>query len=993
MTDPTSKVFISYSRKDKVFVKKLNKHLDDAGVGAWVDWEGIPLTADWMAEISRAIEGSDAFLFVISPNSLASKICNDELELALQYNKKLVPIMYKEPPKGTGVHARVGATNWIYLRKEDDFKATLPRLVDAIHTDLEWVQQHTRLLQRAQEWDRKKRSNSFLLRGEDLDEGERWLTESTVKPNRTVLPLQAEYVSTSRLISVRNQRRVSIGIFSALVVSLALGVLALAQRNLAVEQEARAVANEKARATQQAIAEANEKLAQENEKLAKRNETEAKAQRSAAEAQIYKTQAGLLNISTLLALDSWQRSPSFQAEDILRHNISLLPPPLAQARQADRVWNIMWSPDGQSFVTASSDDSACIWDLATGAQQLCVQHNDALYDAMFSPDGRYLITGGEDGNLRIWSAADGTSIKQFDLGTTIWDLDVSADGLWIAAGRDDSIVSVISLANLEARPLNLNYTDQIFTLNFSPDSQWLASGTSNGKVHLWRVNTGFSLLGPEHNGEIYAVRFSSDSNWVVSAGSDSTARVAKTESGGQRYALKHGDWVEDAAFSPDGSWFVTASDDNQLGVWDTRTGAEKLRLLHDGFVQKVDVSPDGQWIASTSHDRTARIWDAVSGSQMLQVPLEGSGTALAFSPEGTRLVVGDNLGNIRILDISSLESRIHYREFPELVHEARFDPSGNWLFANSDDRRLWMFEAGRLTEGHTTESGKAILQSRDLTYNLAVSPNSEWVAVAEANQYRSILYNTQTERSVTLDHGAYVYDIAFDPSNLWFASAGNDGLVSVWELATDARVFELENPSGAASLAFHPDGGSLAVGGQNTITLWDTETWEPVGELKQQSGLINELAFNRQGTWLASTSGDGTIFLWKAESLPIAGPAHRLRLDGEALSLAFSPDGRWLASGSTKDFVQVWDVETGQELARLPHGDQVSSVTFSEDSLSLVSVSRKVIHFWDLAALTLVHTPELVDAACSRLTSNIPPETWAIYLYNEDYYSICQDLP
>ena len=41
MADPTSKVFISYSRKDKVFVRKLNQHLDDAGVGAWVDWEGI----------------------------------------------------------------------------------------------------------------------------------------------------------------------------------------------------------------------------------------------------------------------------------------------------------------------------------------------------------------------------------------------------------------------------------------------------------------------------------------------------------------------------------------------------------------------------------------------------------------------------------------------------------------------------------------------------------------------------------------------------------------------------------------------------------------------------------------------------------------------------------------------------------------------------------------------------------------------------------------
>ncbi len=63
----TSSCFISYSRKDKDFVRKLNDSLDANGVDAWVDWEGIPLSSDWMDEITRAIDGGDAFLFVISP--------------------------------------------------------------------------------------------------------------------------------------------------------------------------------------------------------------------------------------------------------------------------------------------------------------------------------------------------------------------------------------------------------------------------------------------------------------------------------------------------------------------------------------------------------------------------------------------------------------------------------------------------------------------------------------------------------------------------------------------------------------------------------------------------------------------------------------------------------------------------------------------------------------------------------------------------------------
>ena len=66
MAEQVSKrsVFISYSRKDKEFVRKLNDSLDSSEIEAWVDWEGIPPSSDWMDEIQRAIEGADAFLFV-----------------------------------------------------------------------------------------------------------------------------------------------------------------------------------------------------------------------------------------------------------------------------------------------------------------------------------------------------------------------------------------------------------------------------------------------------------------------------------------------------------------------------------------------------------------------------------------------------------------------------------------------------------------------------------------------------------------------------------------------------------------------------------------------------------------------------------------------------------------------------------------------------------------------------------------------------------------
>src|SRR5215510_3048937 len=323
-------VFISYSRRDKAFVKKLNATLDQAGVQAWVDWEGIELASDWMETISSAIRGTDAMLFVISPDSLKSKVCADELELCLQLNKKLIPVLYREPEKRSKMHKHLAATNWVYMRREDKFKETLPKLIELINTDLTWVRQHTKLLGQASEWDLKKRNNSFLLNGTELQEAEHWQIEASKHASRRVLPVQAEYISASRKTSIRRQRFVLFGTAFALGLSIILSALAwrssmdarIAQQ-AALHNEDLAVQREEEAKIAQALAEANEQDAKEKTNLAN-------AQRSAAFSQIYQARPGGLTTSTLLAIDSWQRSPSFQAEDLIRTNVSLLPLPVAQ---------------------------------------------------------------------------------------------------------------------------------------------------------------------------------------------------------------------------------------------------------------------------------------------------------------------------------------------------------------------------------------------------------------------------------------------------------------------------------------------------------------------------------------------------------------------------------------------------------------------------------------------------------------------------------------
>merc|ERR1712098_205296 len=142
------------------------------------DWQDIPPTADWLAEIYRGIEAADSFLFVISPDSVASEICTLEIEHAVKHNKRLVPVVWKD---ADDVHQAMSAHNWVFLRPQDDFEANFELLIGALDTDLEYVKEHTRLLTRAIEWDQKYQKNSGELRDQELLIAEAWLAVSGLK--------------------------------------------------------------------------------------------------------------------------------------------------------------------------------------------------------------------------------------------------------------------------------------------------------------------------------------------------------------------------------------------------------------------------------------------------------------------------------------------------------------------------------------------------------------------------------------------------------------------------------------------------------------------------------------------------------------------------------------------------------------------------------------------------------------------------------------------
>ncbi len=146
-----AEIFISYARENRDFVHRLDESLKSRGREAWVDWEGIRPTEEFMQAIYGAIEAADTFVFVITPDSVASVVCGREIEHAAAHNKRMVPIVAQDV-EAAAVPEPLAKLNWIFCCANDDFENATDILISALETDLKWVHAHTRLLTRAIEW-------------------------------------------------------------------------------------------------------------------------------------------------------------------------------------------------------------------------------------------------------------------------------------------------------------------------------------------------------------------------------------------------------------------------------------------------------------------------------------------------------------------------------------------------------------------------------------------------------------------------------------------------------------------------------------------------------------------------------------------------------------------------------------------------------------------------------------------------------------------------
>lgn len=227
--------FLSYAREDLPFVRRLAAALQARNREVWVDLEDVIPSARWREEIRTGITTADAVVFVITPDSVASVVCREELDYATEAPKRLVPIIARKTSTAS-VPQTLAELSWLSFLDDVDFEAGVDRLVEVLDTDIDQVHLYTRLLTRAREWEARGHDRSLLLRGGDLRAAETWLADQ-VDRTPAVSAAQVELIQASRSAATRRQRGLGVmGVLMAVVLAV-LTVFSVIQRQAAQERQ------------------------------------------------------------------------------------------------------------------------------------------------------------------------------------------------------------------------------------------------------------------------------------------------------------------------------------------------------------------------------------------------------------------------------------------------------------------------------------------------------------------------------------------------------------------------------------------------------------------------------------------------------------------------------------------------------------------------------------------------------------------------------------
>jgi WD40 repeat protein len=513
------------------------------------------------------------------------------------------------------------------------------------------------------------------------------------------------------------------------------------------------------------------------------------------------------------------------------------------------------------------------------------------------------IFGGADrAPPELVAVLDGSPSRLPRPGRTSWFAQ-DREGRWLAVPCERVVVLFDPRTRAPVKVLGPE-AERVYRVAFSPDGKRLAAAvwSEEDAALVWDVQTGKQTLRLSHKGSCRSIQFSPDGTRLLTVGEDRRPIVWDAASGEELYRFpphEHPVWPE-ATFTADGRRILTWAAAG-VKVWDAKTWAEVKTLpgperpgedLPDDRHLALAVSADGEWLAAGSGSGF-KVWATATWKE--QCGAAAPATWLAFAPDGRTLLTGP--------------------------HECAGRP---WHAVTR-----WETPTGR-------RLGGAALGSRGpwAVYHLSADGRTLYGMACDPAEASVHVYDADTLQERFLPgHAGGVCAVDVSPDGARIASAGRDGTVRVWDVATRRLLHTVPRPRKTAVQAvFSPDGKALyAAWSEDGVVLAIDPATGRRRELGVYGPQLRRLAVSPDGALLAA-AGEGGVRLW---ALPVGAP--RGEVAGSPPSpgpVAFSPDARALAVGGA-GALTLFDVATGRTVSALDFPGAARGVGFRPDGRSL----------------------------------------------------------
>ena len=467
-------------------------------------------------------------------------------------------------------------------------------------------------------------------------------------------------------------------------------------------------------------------------------------------------------------------------------------------------------------------------------------HSGKIFNILFTPDGEKIISVSEDKTIRIWDSKTGEMLNKFEsqIGAgpqgMFYSSAISPDGKLLAVGgypvnnEEKNYIQIIDLEQGKQVATAIGHTNVINALDFDASGKYLASGSDDGTIHIWRV--------------------SYDEVYRVAAVIETNNRVASL------------------SFNNKNNMLAASIDDKYVYLYDMSGLSRGMKNYsavqlkrHKGEVKNVKFSPDGNYLASTSYTNEVMLWDGEGEFVMSFDHLDQPINAITFSHDSRVLVMMNDIDGVgHSYSIPQGSKFADFYSHDNTVFAADFSPeskNGNYVVASAGGNNNEIFIWNAINGKHIKRiKGKgATIWDMEFGKGMELYVSNKFLKSGKVGKPAFMFdFNTFT---TTKDPGsvphADLYKAGADvvQTSPFTIEVGNNEIVN--DQFEDGRILDF---------IATPD-GKVVVGSDFSLKLYSS-SGALLKEFLGHTGGVRAVAVSRDGRYMASGSEDQSIRLW-----------------------------------------------------------------------------------------------------------------------------------